>query len=109
MRKTCPRAKLTVLEGNHDNAVLRMLSSSAPSMVVGFWERFARDLDFERLGIEWVPENAQPLKRGNLRLMHGHQIAKWLPKHHAAKVADEWGGAPGSRSPSGTHTDLACM
>jgi hypothetical protein len=26
--------------------------------------------------------------------MHGHQIAKMLPKHHAAKVADEW-GAPG--------------
>jgi hypothetical protein len=31
---------------------------------------------FERLGVEWVPETAQPLKRGNLRLMHGHQIAK---------------------------------
>jgi hypothetical protein len=76
IRKTCPRAKLTVLEGNHDNAVLRMLSSTAPSMVVGFWERFARDLDFKRLGVEWVPEIAQPLKRGNLRLMHGHQIAK---------------------------------
>jgi hypothetical protein len=29
-----------------------MLSSNAPSMVVGFWERFARDLDFERLGVE---------------------------------------------------------
>jgi hypothetical protein len=94
VRKTCPRAKLTVLEGNHDNAVLRMLSSNAPSMVVGFWERFARDLDFTRLGVEWVPETAQPLKRGNLRLMHGHQIAKVLPKRHAAKVADEW-GAPG--------------
>ncbi|WP_233602334.1 hypothetical protein [Corallococcus sp. CA047B] len=39
-------------------------------------------------------DGAQPLKRGNLRLMHGHQIAKMLPKHHAAKVADEW-GAPG--------------
>jgi metallophosphoesterase superfamily enzyme len=48
------RAKLTVLEGNHDNAVLRMLSSCAPSMVVGFY-----------------------------------QIAKVLPEHHAAKVADE--------------------
>ncbi|MFP2894990.1 hypothetical protein [Corallococcus sp. 4LFB] len=39
-------------------------------------------------------DGAQPLKRGNLRLMHGHQIAKALPKHHAANVADEW-GAPG--------------
>ncbi len=94
VRRACPRAQITVLEGNHDNAVLRMLSSNAPSMVVGFWERFARDLDFERLGVEWVSEKAQPLKRGNLRLMHGHQIAKMLPKHHAAKVADEW-GAPG--------------
>jgi len=27
---------------------------------------------FERLGVEWVPETAQPLKRGKLRLMHGH-------------------------------------
>ncbi len=39
-------------------------------------------------------DGAQPLKRGNLRLMHGHQIAKALPKHHAANVADEW-EAPG--------------
>lgn len=44
--------------------------------------------------MKWVSEKAQPLKRGNLRLMHGHQIGRWLPKHHAAKVADEW-GAPG--------------
>jgi hypothetical protein len=45
-------------------AMLRMLSSNALSMVVGFWERFARALDFERLGVEWVPETAQPLRRG---------------------------------------------
>ncbi|WP_269744506.1 hypothetical protein [Stigmatella aurantiaca] len=43
MRKTCPRAKLTVLEGNHDNAVLRRLS---------------QDLDFDALGVEWVPEKS---------------------------------------------------
>ncbi|WP_246356725.1 hypothetical protein [Pyxidicoccus fallax] len=49
-----------------------MLSASAPSLVAGFWERFARDLDFEPLGVEWVPETAQPLKRGKLRLMRGH-------------------------------------
>ncbi|WP_395830384.1 hypothetical protein [Archangium violaceum] len=41
-----------------------------------------------------MPEKAQPLKRGRLRLLHGHQIGRHLPKHHAAKVADEW-GAPG--------------
>ncbi|WNG36672.1 hypothetical protein F0U61_25595 [Archangium violaceum] len=41
-----------------------------------------------------MPEKAQPLKRGRLRLLHGHQIGRHLPKHHAAKVADKW-GAPG--------------
>jgi hypothetical protein len=82
MRKTCPRAKLTVLEA----------LSKCPSRVSGFWERFAQDLDFDALGVEWVPEKSQPLKRGNLRLLHGHQVAKMLPKHHAAKVADDWGG-----------------
>ncbi|ADO73915.1 uncharacterized protein STAUR_6158 [Stigmatella aurantiaca DW4/3-1] len=77
MRKTCPRAKLTVLEGNHDNAVLR---------------RLPQDLDFDSVGVEWVPEKSQPPKRGNLRLLHGHQVAKMIPKHHVAKVADDWGG-----------------
>ena len=49
IRKTCPRREAHGAGRDHDNAVLRMLSSSAPSMVVGFWERFARNLDFERL------------------------------------------------------------
>jgi hypothetical protein len=68
MRKTCPRAKLTVQDVNHGNAVLWMLSRSAPSMAAGFWTRFARGLEFEQLGVTWAPEMAQPLKRGNLRI-----------------------------------------
>jgi hypothetical protein len=93
MRKTCPRAKLTGLEGNHDNAVLRGL---------------AQALDFDSVGVEWVPEKSQPLQRGNLRLLHGHQVAKMLPKHHAAKVADGW-GVLDLRSPLGTLTGRASM
>lgn len=85
---------MTWVEGNHDNAVLRMLSESASSMVKGFWDRFAAELDFERLGVEWVPE-AKPWRMGNLLALHGHQeFPRGAPKHHAMKMADLY-GAPG--------------
>jgi predicted phosphodiesterase len=45
--------------------------------------------------VEWVPEDQQPIRRGQPRVLHGHQIpGKQLPKYHAAKVADLY-GAPG--------------
>jgi predicted phosphodiesterase len=92
LRKTCANAKLTYLEGNHENMTIRALANGAPAFVKGFWERFAGELDFEKLGIEWVPEGKQPLRRGNLRVLHGHQVpGKHLPKHHAAKMADLYG------------------
>lgn len=95
VRAACPKAAITYLCGNHETATIRALERGAPAFVPGFWERFAQDLDFERLGVEWVPEGRphQPIKRGNLRVLHGHQVpGRWLPKHHAAKVADLYGG-----------------
>jgi predicted phosphodiesterase len=92
LRATCPRARLTWLEGNHENSVARSLAGCMPSMVRGYWERWRRDLGLDDLDVDWVPEMAQPLKRGHLRVLHGHQVpGKLLPKHHAAKMADLYG------------------
>jgi predicted phosphodiesterase len=92
VRSAAGRAPITYTEGNHENATIRALVRGAPSFVKGFWDLFAGELDFERLGVEWVPEVAV-LKKGNLRLFHGHQVpGRLLPKHHAAKVADLYGG-----------------
>jgi hypothetical protein len=47
-------------------------------------------LDLDDRGIEWVPEGRQPIDRGLLRVLHGHQVfgqgAGGI--YHARKAAD---------------------
>lgn len=88
------RTALTLMEGNHENAILRCLTENQPSMVQGFWRRFARDTGMEDNGVKFVPE-AQNVRLGAAMLKHGHQWGKrGFPKHHAYNVGLKW-GAPG--------------
>ena len=79
--------KITYLEGNHETRLSRFLSpslSAALSIVGG--------LRLRERGIEYIAEGEQPIKRGNLFALHGHQIfPRMIPKYHAPKVADTYG------------------
>lgn len=84
---------IILMEGNHENMLLRQVQSQLPTMTAGYWERWARDMDFDRLGITWIPTVKQPLKIGKLSLLHGDQMGKFLPKHRAMAAALKYPGA----------------
>lgn len=87
-------AKITYLEGNHESRLPRAIASWAPTLAGSL--DLASQLELDKRGIEWVPEHKQPIRRGLLRVLHGHQLlGKYGPKHHAAKAADIYGSSPG--------------
>jgi predicted phosphodiesterase len=84
---------ITYLEGNHESRLPRALASWAPTFTGAF--DLPGMLELEKRNIEWVPEYKQPVHRGLLRVLHGHQVlGKYGPKHHAAKAADVYGSSP---------------
>lgn len=84
---------MTYLEGNHESRLPRATASWAPTFT-GALDLPAM-LELDRRGIQWVPEYAQPVQRGLLRVLHGHQVlGKYGPRHHAAKAADVYGSQP---------------
>ena len=85
--------RMTYLEGNHESRLPRAVSSWAPTFTGAV--DLPVMLELERRNIEWVPEYAQPVHRGLLRVLHGHQmLGKYGPRHHAAKAADVYGSQP---------------
>lgn len=89
-----PDARMTYLEGNHESRLPRALASWAPTVASSL--DLPAMLKLEEQGITWVPEYRQPIRRGNLRVLHGHQVlGKYGPKNHAAKAADVYGSQPG--------------
>lgn len=107
LRAAAPNAKMTYLEGNHETRLTRFLMEKAPTLTGAI--TLPEKLDFAGLNITWVPEGAQPIHRGTLDILHGHQLGTGggygLPKYHTAKAVAVY-GQPNRRILYGhTHTD----
>lgn len=83
------------LEGNHETRLTRFLERNAPQFLESL--NVPTGLELETLGFAWVPEDKQPIQRGNLTILHGHQLSNskgyGLPKYHAAKATERYGRA----------------
>lgn len=89
-----PDNRIVYLEGNHESRLPRAIASWAPTLTGAI--DLPSMLELEKRGVTWVPEHQQPIHRGLLRILHGHQLlGKYGPKHHAAKAADIYGSSPG--------------
>jgi hypothetical protein len=89
LKELCPNAKIIFYEGNHETRYHRFIDTAVPSLAGTY--SIPLGCKLKELGVEWVPENKQPLKRGSLKIIHGHQEARHggeLPKHHAMKMAE---------------------
>lgn len=88
-----PAALITYQEGNHETRQERFILAKAPSLHASLTIRDGLDLD--QMGVKWVGEQEQPISRGTIDLLHGHQVSAGknssLPKHHAAKLVDLYG------------------
>lgn len=91
LRTAAPTAKITYLQGNHETRLERFILAKAPALFGSL--NLTIGLGLDDLGIEWVSEMNQPIHRGSLDILHGHQLSEYLPKHHAAKLADVYGAA----------------
>jgi hypothetical protein len=92
LRAALPMSRIVYLEGNHETRFTRMESSATPS-TAGV-HSLPADLGLEDLRIEWLDEGSQPLRLGDVDVLHGHQAFGTMPpKHCAAKVADVYGAA----------------
>lgn len=90
IRNTCPDAKLTYLEGNHETRLQRVVASSLPTFSGAL--DVPTLLDLRSLECEWVPFRKlwQPDIRGvtgHLAYTHG----EWATLHHAKKHLDMYG------------------
>lgn len=96
LRRACPKAVITYLEGNHETRIRRYLADREPQLLETL--TLPKELDLESLDIAWVPEDRQPITRGNLLVLHGHQMGRgkggYLPQNHAKKACELY-GAPG--------------
>jgi metallophosphoesterase superfamily enzyme len=92
LQRAAPGARTVLLEGNHETRLSRMVVSRTPNLTGACTVPDA--LGLADLGIEWVPEDRQPYSLGALRILHGHQVvARWAPRHVAAKLCDVYGVA----------------
>ena len=93
LRKAAPNARITYLEGNHETRLTRFLMEKAPNMIGSL--TIPLQLSFAEFGVTWVPEGKQPISRGTLDILHGHQLgsggAGLLPKYHTAKATAVFG------------------
>lgn len=81
-----PGAAVTYLEGNHETRLPRYIEHRAAPLAGAL--TLPEALRLADLGVRWVPERDQPIARGTLRLMHGHQDLARPPQYHAAKIAN---------------------
>ena len=88
-------ARITYLEGNHETRLTRAISQRAPSLKGAL--TIPELLDLDDRAIEWVPEGRQPIDRGLLRVLHGHQVfgqgAGGI--YHSRKAADTYANDAG--------------
>lgn len=96
LQDAAPDANMVMLEGNHETRLNRLLMAKAPALIGAL--TVEKELRLADLGIPYVPQDKQPITRGNLDILHGHQMARGksdiLPKHHAMKAISIY-GVPG--------------
>ena len=95
VRSVCPNADVTVEQSNHDTRLDRILEQRLPSFAGSM--TIPNELKFRDLGITYVSERTV-LRRGALKIIHGHQLANnpikgMLPKYHAARAVAMYGEA----------------
>ncbi len=82
-----PKARLVVLEGNHETRPTRWCLEHAPQLVASFW--VPKLLDLSGVGAEWIPQDEQPIAVGSLICIHGNQLGKTVQP--AAKFLKTYG------------------
>jgi hypothetical protein len=94
LRRLVPEARLVMLEGNHETRLTRMLTSQSPALHGSLTVPDA--LGLAALGVEWVPEDKQPIALGSCDIAHGHQMLRggFGPKYASGKAVDVY-GSPG--------------
>ena len=82
-----------LLAGNHEMWLEREILARVPALANSL--SIPSILRLEERGIRWVPEGAQPVAVGGVRVAHGHQLAAGmsgcLPLYHARRAAEMWG------------------
>jgi predicted phosphodiesterase len=93
---------VTLTIGNHDGRADQKVEKNAPQLHGSIVD----EMRWAELGVTVVPEDAQPITRGRLRLLHGHQDSGRFPAlYHARKMCDLY-GLPGQAVIYGhTHKD----
>jgi predicted phosphodiesterase len=93
LRDVAPDATITYLEGNHETRLPRFILAKAPALFGSL--TISTGLHLDKYGVNYVEEAAQPVQRGTLDILHGHQLGAGkhggLPRHHAAKAVDVYG------------------
>lgn len=94
LRRTCPDAEIVYLEGNHETRLTRLIVQLAP-MLHGLKGLSLQELlHLDEYGIEWVPEDQQPVRYGTVQVLHGHQL-RTSGLYPARKMVDTY-GEPGT-------------
>lgn len=91
-QKCCPEASITYMEGNHETRFMRFIEEVVPSLAGTY--SIPKGCKLDELKVTWVPEAAQPIRRGKLKVLHGHQESRHggeLPKHHAMRMGEIYG------------------
>ena len=93
---------VTLVKGNHDNRPDQKVEKMAPQIHGSIKD----EVGFEELGITLIPEDKQPIVRGKISFIHGHQdTGKFPALYHSRKMADLY-GLPASAVVYGhTHKD----
>lgn len=93
---------VTLVEGNHDRRGDQRVERTIPQLHGSIKD----EIGWDELGVRIVPEAQQPLVRGRLRFIHGHQdCGRFPPLRYAFKLATLY-GSPGDSIVYGhTHKD----
>lgn len=88
--------RIIYLEGNHEDALARYLSSKAPSLSKSLSVPGWLAANLPRIPVVWVPQDKQPYTIGKLDVLHGHQFLSGgfsgsVPKHHWQKAVELYG------------------
>lgn len=120
IREAMPaKARLVVMEGNHETRPARWCLENAPQLAASFY--VPRLLDLPGVGAEWIPQAEQPIAVGSLLCVHGNQLGRtvqparkflqvfgasgFFGHYHTLQTATEYTFAGGMRQA----TSLPCL
>lgn len=95
LKHCAPMARITFLEGNHETRVTRWCEKNAPQLLETL--NIPKQLGLAERGIQWVNELEQPIRRGSLKILHGHQLSTsktfGLPMYFTRRMAERYAEA----------------